>query len=70
MIIRFAISSSERGSSAKAFHNKERLKWIADAKEGRTLDEIHNHPKYYNNTASDLNYDLHNHRIYIVLEDD
>ena len=69
MIIRFAISSSKKGSSAKAAHNKGRLKWIADAKEGRTLDEILNNPKHYNNTASDLNYDLHNHRIYIVLED-
>ena len=69
MIIRFEISSSGKGTTAKADHNKERLQWIADAKEGRTLDEIQNHPKHYNNTASDLNYDLHNHRIYIVLED-
>ena len=45
MIIRLKRSKSLRGSSPKAPHNKERLKWIADSKEGRTLDEIKKHNK-------------------------
>ena len=70
MIIRFKRSKRLRGSSPKAPHNKERLKWIADSKEGRTLDEIKKHKEHYKNLNSDLNYDLHGQRIYIDIQDE
>ena len=69
MIIRFKKSDNKKSSSARVFHNIERLEWIADAKGGRTLDEIVKHKEHYQNLAADLNYDLHNHRIYIEIED-
>ncbi|MAJ85884.1 MAG: hypothetical protein CL687_02815 [Candidatus Pelagibacter sp.] len=66
--IRFAKSKSKKASKAKVKHNSERLDWIEEAgKSGRSLNEIINHRQHYKEVSADLNYDLHEKRIFLII---